>query len=62
MIDFSYKIQNSDKFRKPAIEFQRTGKYCSYPINTSEYLTYWEDERKKCIYGWHANDGDFITG
>lgn len=62
MIDFNYKILNSDKFRGPAIEFQRTGKYCAYPINTSEYLTYWEEERKKCIYGWHATDGDFITG
>lgn len=62
MVDFEKKITNSNKFRTPALTFLATGAYCSYPKNTSEYMTFWETEKDKCINGYTADDGDFITG
>ena len=62
MIDFTKKIHNSDKFRKPAIQFKTTGKYCQYPKGTTEYIKYWEQEMDYCINGYTAEDGDYITG
>ena len=38
MIDFTKKIINSNKFREPAIRFQKTGKYCDYASNSTEYF------------------------
>ena len=43
MIDFNKKIKNSDKFRQPALEFIKTGKYCQYPAGCTEYCTYWDE-------------------
>lgn len=62
MLDFKKKIINSNKFRNPVLRFLETGSYCSYPKNTTEYYDFWEDERRKCIDGFTAEDGDFITG
>ena len=62
MIDFTKKIKNSDKFRGPALEYIRSGVYCSYPRGTTEYIKFWEDEMSKCIKGFTASDGDYITG
>lgn len=62
MVDFTKKILNSDKFRSPAITFLTTGAYCSYPRGTSEYYSFWETEMDRCINGYTAEDGDFITG
>ena len=62
MIDFTRKIRNSNKFRKPALSFIETGSYCLYPKGTSEYFNYWQTEADKCINGYTAEDGDYITG
>ena len=62
MVDFTKKILNSDKFRRPALSFLGTGSYCSYPRGTSEYYSFWETEMDRCINGYTAEDGDFITG
>lgn len=62
MIDFTKKIFNSNKFRKPALTFIETGKYCSYPKGTTEYIKFWEQEMDYCINGYTADDGEFITG
>lgn len=62
MVDFTKKILNSDKFRSPALTFLTTGAYCSYPRGTSEYYSFWETEMDRCINGYTAEDGDFITG
>lgn len=61
-IDFTKKIKNSDKFRQAAIRFLETGSYCTYPPGTSEYFKYWDEEMQRCVYGYTADDGDFITG
>lgn len=62
MIDFTKKIRFSDKFRQPALEFLKTGQYCQYPKGTSEYMNYWTTEQDRCINGYTADDGDFISG
>lgn len=62
MVDFNKKIKNSDKFREPAITFQKTGKYCNFTIGTSEYYTYWDEQKRRCIEGYTAEDGDWISG
>ena len=62
MIDFTKKIKNSNKFRIPALNFMETGSYCNYPKGTSEYFSFWETEMDRCINGFTADDGDYITG
>ena len=62
MIDFTKKIHNSNKFRQPALEFLKTGQYCQYPKGTTEYMAYWTTEQDRCINGYTAEDGDFISG
>ena len=62
MIDFTKKIQNSDKFRQPALTFIRTGQYCPYPKGTAEYMAFWVTEEGRCVDGYTADDGDFVSG
>lgn len=62
MIDFTKKIHNSDKFRQPALTYIKTGQYCQYPKGTTEYINYWTIEQNRCINGYTADDGDFISG
>lgn len=62
MIEFGKKILNSNKFRLPAIHFQHHGVYCFAPPGTTEYLAYWELESERCIEGYSAEDGDWISG
>lgn len=62
MVDFEKQIKNSDKFREPALTFQKTGKFCNYPLGTAEFTKYWDEQQKRCIEGYTAEDGDYITG
>lgn len=62
MVDFNKKIINSNKFRQSALQFIATGHYCSYPEGTSEYFKFWDEESRRCIDGYTADDGDFISG
>ena len=62
MVDFNKKFKSTDKFRQPAITFQKTGKYCAYPNNTQEYFAYWDQETDRCLNGYTADDGDWISG
>lgn len=62
MVDFNKRILNTDKFRGPALMFQRTGMYCTAPKGTSDYTKYWDSEMEKCLHGYTADDGDYITG
>ena len=54
--------KNSDKFRKPAIHFEKHKAYIFAPPGTSEYLKYWTDEMNYCLHGYKAEDGDWIPG
>jgi len=62
MIDFHRKIINTNKFKKPALNYIETGSYCSYPPGTTEYFEFWKEESRRCVEGYTAEDGDFITG
>ena len=62
MVDFNKKIKFSDKFRGPAIFFKEHGCYTLAPRGTTDYVQYWDQEAERCINGYIAPDGDFITG
>lgn len=62
MVDFTKKIRSSNKFRQPAIQYLQTGSYTHHPKNTAEYFAYWDSEMDRCINGYTADDGDFISG
>ena len=62
MVDFNKKFHNTSKFRQAALTFQKTGKYCAYPNNTQEYFAYWDQETDRCLNGYTADDGDWISG
>ena len=53
---------DTDKFRSPAIHFQKYSTYTFAPPGTSEYLKYWSTEAERCMEGYVAEDGDSITG
>lgn len=62
MVDFNKKIINSNKFRQAALNFINAGSYCNFPESTSEYFKFWDEESKRCVDGYTADDGDFISG
>lgn len=62
MVDFQKKIKNSNKFRPAALAFIKTGQYTPYPKGTAEYYTFWDEEKRRCLDGYTADDGDWISG
>lgn len=54
--------ENSDKFRKSAIHFQKFNTYTFAPPGTSEYLKFWTAEADYCMNGYTSEDGDHIPG
>jgi len=54
--------KNSDKFRQPAIHYQKYDQYTFAPPGTSEYIRYWSTEFERCKFGYTAPDGDRISG
>jgi hypothetical protein len=56
------KTVNSNKFRQAALHYEEHRCYTFAPPGTSEYLKYWEEEAKRCMYGYTAPDDDFISG
>lgn len=55
-------IKNSNKFRQAAIHFQKYGYYISSPKGTTSYKQYWDEETRRCLNGYIAEDGEYITG
>lgn len=62
MIDFNQRYKDTDKFRQAAIYFEQHGYYTPAPPNTTDYNTYWEQEAQRCLNGYTAPDGQWITG
>ena len=56
------RIENTDKFRQAAIKFQKDGYYTAAPRGTSAYISYWREEGRRCLDGYTAPDGDWVTG
>lgn len=62
MVDFNKHISNSIKF-SPAAEFFKKHKcYTLAPRGTTDYNSYWDQETERCLHGYTAPDGDYITG
>ena len=62
MVDFNQKLHNTDKFRQAAIFFEEHGCYTLAPRGTTDYNKFWDQETKRCLYGYTAPDGEGITG
>lgn len=62
MVDFNKKITNSSKFRQAAIFFKEHGCYTLAPRGTTDYVQYWDRETQRCLNGYVADDGDYVTG
>lgn len=52
---------NSQVFRESALEFKKTGRYCSDPEGSPDWLSFWKEERRRFIHG-HTVGGVKITG
>ena len=59
--DNNGKWINSNVFREEAIKFIKNGTYCSAPIGTPDWFSYWEEQLDRCINGYEV-DGEKITG
>jgi len=59
-------LEDMDYFRKPAIFFEKNGKYTNIPPNSnpkSEYAEFWKEELKKWKHGVvRESDGEWIPG
>lgn len=62
MVDFNQKFHNTDKFRQAALHFLKYGTYTDAPRGTSDYIKYWDEETRRCLDGYTAEDGEYITG
>lgn len=60
-IDENIKFINTREFSKEALNFMANGYYCHYPEGTFGYREYWEEQTKRCIYGYSIG-GIKITG
>ena len=56
------RTENSDKFRKAALHYNKNECYTFAPPGTTEYIKYWTQEMEYCLYGYTAEDGDRIPG
>lgn len=56
------KEENPNKFRKAAMMFEKHGYYTAAPKGTTEYKKFWDEELRRCIHGFVADDGDYISG
>ena len=61
-VDFKRKYKNTDKFRQAAIYFTEHGYYTSAPYGSSDFKKYWDEETDRCVNGYTAEDGDYISG
>lgn len=62
MVDFNQHIKNTKKFSEAADFFMEHKCYTLAPRGTSDYVKYWERETDRCLNGYIAPDGDYITG
>ena len=62
MVDFNQHIKNTKKFCEAAEFFMKHKCYTLAPKGTSDYVNYWERETDRCLNGYIAPDGDYITG
>ena len=54
--------ENANKFRQAALTYQSNGYYTAIPRGTTEYRKFWDEEYRRCLFGYKTEDGDFISG
>ena len=45
-------------FNAEARKFQKQGYYCDAPLKSKDFITYWDDQKKKCRTGIIVHSGD----
>lgn len=55
-------INDSDELRPAAKVFEENGYYTAYPPGTKAFMDFWDEELRRCIYGYTTPSGLFITG
>ena len=52
---------NTEVFREEARHFEKHGYYCADPYGSPDYISYWQEQRKRCTIGYTVG-GAKITG
>lgn len=60
-IDVKY-LDDKNKFREAAIQFEEVGYYTPAPKGTKEFKRYWQEQLQRCVHGYTAPDGEWISG
>ena len=55
------RFKNIDRLRPAALQFLETGSYTNALPGTREYYEFWDEERRRCLYGYKINELE-ITG
>jgi hypothetical protein len=59
-------LRNTNRVRKSALNFLEFGYYTSSLPGTKDYYDFWDEEKKKCLYGYTADEGTeeefYVTG
>ena len=63
----AYRIQvkhteDTGKFMQSALSYQKNGYYTHLARGTTEYRKHWDEEYRRCLFGYQADDGDYISG
>jgi hypothetical protein len=54
-----YNFNETSKiFNEEGRKFQKQGFYCTAPIKTKDFISYWDDQKRKCRNGIIVKDGD----
>jgi hypothetical protein len=56
------RFTNTAKLRERAIYFMKHGRYCPYDKWEPEYKQFWDEETKRCLYGFENAEGVRVTG
>lgn len=56
------RTENSDKFRPVALHYLKHNCYTLLPKGSTVYKKFWDEELRRCIDGYIAEDGEYITG
>ena len=59
-------LRNTNRVRESALNFLEFGYYTSSLPGTKDYYDFWDEEKKKCLYGYTADEGTeeefYVTG
>src|SRR5574343_437056 len=53
---------DTSKFRQAALNFDQFGYYTAAPVGTTAYMKFWDEELRRCIFGFTSPDGEYISG